>query len=59
MDTIKTFLLGVRGELSYITWPTRQESFAYTAIVIAISLLVAAYLGLLDTIFVELFAPIL
>jgi len=59
MANVSKFLRGVRGELSYIQWPTRQESLAYTAIVIVISLLVAGYLGLLDTVFIDLFKPLL
>lgn len=59
MAEIKTFLQGVRGELSYVQWPTRREAIVYTIIVIVFSLLVAAYLGALDTIFIKLFAPFL
>jgi preprotein translocase subunit SecE len=59
MSNISTFLRGVKGELSYIQWPTRREAVAYTAIVIVISLLVAGYLGALDAIFIRLFDPFL
>ena len=59
MNSATKFLKGVKGELSYIQWPTRQESIAYTIIVIIISLLVAGYLGLLDTLFIDLFKPLL
>lgn len=58
MEDIKKFLNGVKGELSYIAWPTQQEAIAYTIIVIVISLVVAAYLGALDYLFIELFQPL-
>jgi len=38
----------VRAELKHVTWPTRQMVVVYTAVVVAISLAVAVYLGLLD-----------
>lgn len=58
MAGIKKFLKGVKGELTYIAWPTRNEAIAYTIIVIVISLLIAGYLGALDYVFIELFQPL-
>jgi preprotein translocase subunit SecE len=34
-----------------VTWPTKKETYNYTVLVIAISLIVAAFLGALDYIF--------
>ena len=59
MNKISKFLRGVSGELAYVDWPTRQEAIAYTFIVIVVSLLIAGYMGLLDTIFLEVIKPIL
>ena len=59
MADIKTFLQGVRSELAYVQWPSRQEAIIYTIIVIVFSLLVAAYLGALDTVLIKLFGPFL
>ena len=41
----------VRAELKHVSWPTRSMVVVYTAVVIAISLGVAVYLGLLDFVF--------
>lgn len=37
-----------KREFSRVNWPTRAETIRYTAIVIAISLTFAVYLGALD-----------
>jgi preprotein translocase subunit SecE len=41
----------VRGEMRHVSWPSRQQTILYTSIVVGVSLLTAAYLGLLDYIF--------
>ena len=38
----------VVGELRRVTWPTRQETFRLTLMVLAISATVGAFLGLVD-----------
>ena len=43
-----TFLQEVSAELRKVHWPTRKESTAATVVVIAIVILVALYLGLVD-----------
>ncbi|MEK7603795.1 MAG: preprotein translocase subunit SecE [Patescibacteria group bacterium] len=45
---IITFLKEVQVEIKKINWPTRQELINYTLIVIAISLVVASFLGAID-----------
>ena len=47
MNIIK-YLQGVRGEMKHINWLTRDEVIAYTALVIAVSIFVAVYIGALD-----------
>ena len=37
--------------MKHVSWPTRRLTAVYTAVVVAISLVVAAYLGALDLIF--------
>ncbi len=46
-----TFLKETQTELKHVSWLTRRQTIIYTAIVIVISLGVAAYLGALDYIF--------
>ena len=51
MTKITQFLKEVRIELAKVTWPTKGQVVQYTVIVIAISLAVAVFLGVLDFIF--------
>ncbi len=39
---------GIKDDLSKVTWPTRQQSIRLTLIVFVISLIVAAYVGIID-----------
>ena len=45
------FLKETRTELKHVSWPTRNQAIAFSIVVIIISLVVAAFLGLLDYIF--------
>jgi len=45
------YLKEVKAEMKNITWPTRNQTIFYTITVLAISVLIAYYLGLLDFIF--------
>lgn len=42
------YIKEVRGEIKHVSWPARAQIIAYTLVVIAISLSVAIYLGILD-----------
>lgn len=48
---IKQFFIESRQELGHVNWPTRQEAIRLTAIVIGMSLVIAAFLGAFDYIF--------
>jgi len=50
------FVREVIGELKKTTWPTREETIKLTVIVVAISILVGAFIGILDTVFLRLSA---
>jgi preprotein translocase subunit SecE len=41
----------VRAEMKHVSWPTRRQTVVYTLVVIAVSLVTAVYLGLLDYLF--------
>lgn len=43
-----TMLDGLIGELKKVTWPSRQETFRLTVIVLLISLIIGAYVGIID-----------
>jgi preprotein translocase subunit SecE len=45
------FLKEAQAELMKVNWPTRTEVLKYTELVVAISLAIALFLGLLDLLF--------
>lgn len=47
------FVREVVSELKKVTWPTREETLKLTAVVVAISVIVGAFIGGLDAIFVK------
>lgn len=51
---IVKYLFEVRQELQRVTWPTRQQTWQKTLLVVAVSLAVGIYIGLLDFIFTRL-----
>lgn len=48
MSKIIQFLKEVKVELAKVVWPSKKEALKTTTIVILFSLLVAAFLGLID-----------
>ncbi len=48
-----TYLREVRGELTHISWPTTRQAIVYTALIVIISVFMAAYTGALDFLFQE------
>lgn len=51
VNPVSRYLRETRGELRKVTWPTRTESWRLTAIVLAVSTLMAAFLWVWDLIF--------
>ncbi|OGI73066.1 preprotein translocase subunit SecE [Candidatus Nomurabacteria bacterium RIFCSPHIGHO2_02_FULL_41_18] len=51
MSKITEYFKETRGELKHVVWPTRKQTFYYTLIVIALSVVLAYYLGVFDFIF--------
>ena len=45
------YLKDTRAEMRHVAWPTRMQTIIYTAIVIGVSLFIAAYLGFFDYVF--------
>ncbi len=54
VQKLKSFVGELRREFKRINWPGRKETIRLSTVVIVISLLVAAFLGALDFIFVAL-----
>lgn len=50
-NAIMRYFRETRGEIRKVTWPTRQESWRLTGIVLAVTIATAAFLWLFDTIF--------
>ncbi len=51
MSKITEYFKEIRAELKHVNWPTRNQTIAYTVFVIALSVLVAYFLGVFDFIF--------
>ena len=45
------FLAEVRRELHKVRWPSKAQTLRYSLLVVAISVAVAIYLGILDALF--------
>lgn len=48
LEKLRTFLREVRAELEKVSWPGRQEVQAATIVIIALVLLLAAFIGGVD-----------
>ena len=48
------YVKDTRAEMAHVNWPTRQQTVRFTVMVIIVSLVVAALLGLSDFVFSKL-----
>lgn len=48
MNRLINYLKDTRAELAHVTFPTQKQAVTYTALVIAISLVAALFLGFSD-----------
>ena len=48
MEQVREYLKDVRGELTKVSWPTREELRDSTIVVIVTVLLVATFIGIVD-----------
>ena len=51
---IKRWFKETAGELRKVSWPTREEAIALTRIVLIVTIIMSAILGVLDFIFARL-----
>jgi len=56
---IMDFIREAKAELKKVTWPSRKQVWYSTLVVIGISLMVAAYLGVLDVVFTAVFSKVI
>lgn len=54
MNKIINFIKEAKVELTKVNWPTKKQTMNYTILVVAISLVVAAFLGGLDYFFSQI-----
>jgi len=54
MARLVDYVKDTRAELKHVSWPTRAQAIGFTVVVILISLIVAAFLGVFDFIFTRL-----
>jgi len=45
------YIKDTKGEMKHVSWPTRKQTFTYTALVVLVSVFSAFYLGLFDHLF--------
>lgn len=50
-NAISRYFRETRGELRKVTWPTREESWRLTAIVLGVSAAFSVFLWIFDTLF--------
>ncbi len=51
MDNLTQYFRDTFSELKQVKWPTQRQAMVYTALVIAISTVVALFVGLFDHLF--------
>jgi len=56
---IVRYLKEVRAEIRKVVWPSREAATRLTAIVLAVTVVMSAAMGLLDWLFSKLFALII
>jgi preprotein translocase subunit SecE len=50
-NAVIRYLRDTRAELRKVRWPTRQEAWSLTKIVLAVTISMALFMGLMDTVF--------
>ncbi len=59
MDKVLDYIRDSKAELKKVTWPTKQQLWYSTIIVIVVSAIASAYLGLVDLILTGIFSKII
>ena len=59
MEKVLDYIRESRAELKKVTWPTRQQMWYSTIVVIVVTFMVSAYLGLVDLLLTGVFSRIL
>ena len=59
MEKVLDYIRESRAELRKVTWPTRQQLWYSTIVVVIVTLIASAYLGLVDLLLTGLFSKII
>mgnify|MGYP005979572181 FL=1 len=59
MEKVLDYIRESRAELKKVTWPTKQQLWYSTIIVIVVTAVASAYLGLVDLILTGIFSKII
>ena len=54
-NAITRYLRETRAEMAKVTWPERDEALRLTGVVLAVTVAMAAFLGVVDAFFAALF----
>jgi preprotein translocase subunit SecE len=55
LDGVREFVYDTRTELKKVVWPTREQAVNLTGLVIAVSVAVAAFIGVADLVLQRFF----
>ena len=58
MEKVLDYIRESRAELKKVTWPTKQQLWYSTIVVIVVTFIVSAYLGLVDLLLTGVFSKI-
>ena len=59
MDKVLDYIRESKAELNKVTWPTKQQLWYSTIVVVIVTLIASAYLGLVDLLLTGLFSKII
>ena len=59
MEKVLDYIQESKAELNKVTWPTKQQLWYSTIVVVIVTLIASAYLGLVDLLLTGLFSKII
>lgn len=59
IESVKKYLDDVKIEIKNVTWPSQSELINLTIVVLVLTIVLAAFIGVMDGIFVDLIIKIL
>jgi preprotein translocase subunit SecE len=59
LKKVMDFIREAKAELKKVTWPSRKQVWYSTLVVISVTLLVSAYLGVVDVILTAVFSKVI